>query len=347
MWRYVLRRLAQAVGVLWAAYTVTFLVLDFLPGDPVSAMAGAGMDSQGIDPAQIEKLRHQYGFDQPVLVQYFHYLTKALRGDFGTSVSTNRSVSSVLLDALPPTLALTGLGLTIGVLTGGLLAFAATYTNHRWLRQGLLSLPSLGVSVPGFWIGLMLVQLFSFRIRLFPAFGNDGLRGLILPAVTMAVLPGAMVAQILARSLLTALAEPYTQTAQAKGAGRLRVHLRHALRNALLPTLTIIGVLTGQLMANAVVIETVFSRNGLGRITAAAVNVQDIPVVQGVVVFGTFVFVTVNLVIDLVYPLLDPRIAVGSARRGPARPRGTPSDPTLGGGLATSTVVGSTAGSSR
>ncbi|OHV33931.1 MULTISPECIES: ABC transporter permease [Pseudofrankia] len=347
MWRYVLRRLAQAVGVLWAAYTVTFLVLDYLPGDPVTAMAGAGMDSQGIDPAQIERLRYQYGFDEPVLVQYLHYLTRALRGDFGVSVSTNRPVSSVMSEALPPTLALTGLALAIGVLAGGTIALVATYTNQRWLRQALLSLPALGVSVPGFWVGLMLVQLFSFRIRLFPAFGNDGLRGLILPAVTLAVLPGAMVAQILAKSLLTALAEPYAQTALAKGAGRARVHLRHALRNALLPALTITGVLTGQLMANAVVVETVFSRNGLGRITSAAVTVQDIPVVQGVVVFGAFVFITVNLVVDLVYPLLDPRITVGSGRRGPSRRKSTPMDPTLGGGVLTTSAIEPVAGSAR
>ncbi|ONH27522.1 ABC transporter permease [Pseudofrankia asymbiotica] len=345
MWRYVLRRLVQAVVVLWAAYTVTFLVLDLLPGDPVSTLAGAGADSQGIDPAQIARLKHQYGFDQPVLVRYFHYLTKALRGDFGVSVSTNRPVSSVMLDALPPTLALTGLGLAIGIAFGGAIALLATYTNQRWLRQALLSLPSLGVSVPGFWVGLMLVQLFSFRIRLFPAFGNDGLRGLILPAVTLAVLPGAMIAQILAKSLLTALAEPYAQTAQAKGAGRARVHLRHALRNAVLPALTITGVLTGQLMANAVVIETVFSRNGLGRITAAAVTAQDIPVVQGVVVFGAFVFITVNLVIDLVYPLLDPRIAVGSGGRGPSRRRSGTVDTPAGGGALTTPAVEPAAGS--
>ncbi|ADP81129.1 ABC transporter permease [Pseudofrankia inefficax] len=344
MWRYVLRRLAQAVGVLWAAYTVTFLVLDYLPGDPVTAMAGAQVDSGGVDPALVAKLRHQYGFDQPVLVQYFHYLFRALRGDLGVSVSTGRPVTSVMGDALPPTLALTGLGLAIGIVTGASLALVATYTNRRWLRQGLLSLPSIGVSVPGFWVGLMLVQLFSFRIRLFPAFGNDGLRGLVLPAVTLAVLPAAMIAQILAKSLLTALAEPYAQTAQAKGAGRARVHLRHALRNALLPALTITGVLTGQLMANAVVVETVFSRNGLGRATAAAVNAQDIPVVQGVVVFGAFVFVTVNLLIDLVYPLLDPRITVGSARRGLSR-RDAPTDPPAGGGELTACAARPAAGS--
>ncbi|WP_328600966.1 ABC transporter permease [Actinomadura physcomitrii] len=308
-------RLAQAAGVLWAAYTVSFLVLDLLPGDPVSAMAGAAADQAGVDPAQIARLRSEYGFDDPVPVQYVHYLGRALRGDFGDSVASGRPVTSVIGDALPSTLQLVAAGLALAVLCGGGLALAATYTARRWLRQLLLSLPPLGVSVPTFWAGLMLVEVFSFRARLLPAFGNGGPRGLILPAVTLAIPTGAVVAQVLAKSLLTTLDEPYVQTARAKGAGRPRIHLRHALRNASLPALTVVGVLVGQLIANSVVIETVFSRNGLGRVTASAVSAQDIPLVQGVVVLGSLVFVLVNLIVDLVYPLLDPRIAAAGGRR--------------------------------
>lgn len=315
MRRYVIRRIAQAVGVLWAAYTISFLVLDFLPGDPVSAMAGAGSDAGPVDPAQLARLRHEYGFDKPVLLQYLDYLGKAVRGDFGDSISTGRPVTATLAEALPQTLALAGAALLLAVVFGGGLAVLATYTNQRWLRQLLLSLPPLGVSVPTFWIGLMLVELFSFRLRLFPAFGGDGLRGLALPAVALAVPTGAIVAQVLAKSLLTALDEAYIETARAKGAGRARIHLRHALRNASLPALTVVGLLAGQMMANSVVIETVFSRDGIGRVTASAVTVQDIPLVQGVVVFGSRVFVVVNLVVDLVYPLLDPRIVVATGRR--------------------------------
>jgi peptide/nickel transport system permease protein len=315
MRRYVIKRLAQAVGVLWAAYTVSFLVLDFLPGDPVTAMAGAGMDSGQVDPAQLAALRHEYGFDKPVLVQYADYLGKAVRGDFGDSVSTGRPVSSTLADALPQTLQLTGAALLLAVFLSGGLAVLATYTSRRWLRQLLLSLPPLGVSVPTFWVGLLLVETFSFRLHWFPAFGNDGLRGLILPAVTLAVPTGAQVAQVLAKSLLTALDQAYVETARAKGAGRWRIHLRHALRNASLPTLTVVGLLVGQLIAGSVVVETVFSRDGLGRVTAAAVTAQDIPLVQGVVVFGALIFVATNLIVDLVYPLLDPRIVVASGRK--------------------------------
>ncbi|MFD3586093.1 ABC transporter permease [Streptomyces sp. NPDC058683] len=315
MRRYVIKRLAQAVGVLWAAYTVSFLVLDFLPGDPVSAMAGAGMDSGQVDPAQLAELRHEYGFDKPVLVQYAEYLGRAVRGDFGDAVSTGRPVTSTLADALPQTLQLTGAALLLAVVLGGGLAVVATYTSRRWLRQLLLSLPPLGVSVPTFWVGLLLVEAFSFKLHWFPAFGNDGLKGLVLPALTLAIPTGAQVAQVLAKSLLTALDQAYVETARAKGAGRWRVHLRHALRNASLPALTVVGLLVGQLIAGSVVVETVFSRDGLGRVTAAAVTTQDIPLVQGVVVFGALIFVATNLLVDLVYPLLDPRIVVASDRK--------------------------------
>ncbi|GAA3640339.1 ABC transporter permease [Kineosporia mesophila] len=312
--RYVIRRLVQAVGVLWAAYTLSFFILVLLPGDPVSAMAGAGADSAPVDPARLEALRHEYGFDQPVPLQYLNHLGHALIGDLGDSVATGRPVTQLITQALPQTLLLTASALTLAFVLGGGLALAATFSARPGVRQVLLSLPPLGVSVPTFWIGLMLVQFFSFRNQWFPAFGNDGLKGLVLPAVTLAVPTGAQIALVLAKSLITTLDEPYIGTARAKGAGRRHVHLRHALRNASLPALTVAGLLVGQLMANAVVIETVFSRNGLGRVTQSAVSTQDIPVVQGVVVYGALVFVVVNLLVDLVYPVLDPRIVLAPRR---------------------------------
>ncbi|MCX5372718.1 ABC transporter permease [Streptomyces sp. NBC_00015] len=317
MRRYVLWRLAQAVGVLWAAYTLTFLLLDLLPGDPVAAMAGAGLNATQVTPERLAELRTEYGFDRPFLVRYATSLGDALRGDLGNSVATGRPVAGTLAEALPQTLQLAAVALPLAVLAGGGLAMAATATRRRWLRQLLLSVPSVGISLPSFWVGLMLVQLFSFRLHLFPAFGNDGAAGLALPAVTLAMPAAVLVAQVLAKSLADTLGEPYIQTARAKGAGRVRVHVHHALRNASLPALTVVGMLAGQLTANAVVVENVFSRNGLGRITTDAVTVQDIPVVQGVVVFGALVFVLVNLLVDLAYPLLDHRI-VTAGRRSPA-----------------------------
>lgn len=314
MRRYVLWRLAQAVGVLWAAYTLTFLLLDLLPGDPVAAMAGAGLNSTQVTPERLAELRAQYGFDKPLLVRYATSLGHALRGDLGNSVATGRPVAGTLADALPQTLQLAGVALPLAVLLGGTLALAATFTTRPRLRRLLLSLPAVGISLPAFWVGLMLVQLFSFRVRLFPAFGNNGPAGLVLPAVTLAVPAAVLVAQVLSKSLLAVLDEPYLQTARAKGAGRARVQFHHALRNASLPALTVVGLLAGQLTGNAVVVENVFSRNGLGRVTTDAVTVRDIPVVQGVVVLGALVFVLVNLLVDLAYPLLDPRIVTAGRR---------------------------------
>lgn len=307
---YVARRLAQAVVVLWAAFTVSFVVLYLVPGDPVELMASGGLESNGVDPALLARLRAQYGFDDPVPVQYLHRLVGALHGDLGASVTSGRPVTGLLAEALPSTLQLAGTALALGLVAGTALAVGAAASRAPWLRQALLSLPGLGVAAPTFWVGLLLLQLFSFRWRVFPAFGDGGGASLVLPALTLAVPVTALVAQVLARSLLGVLGQPYVETARAKGAGRWRTLSRHALRNAAVPALTVTGVLLGNLLAGSVVVETVFSRAGVGRATVEAVGTKDIPVVQGVVLLGAAVFVLANLVVDLVYPLVDPRIVL-------------------------------------
>ncbi|TQS22530.1 ABC transporter permease [Microbispora sp. KK1-11] len=311
MARYLTRRLAQAVLVLWAAFTLSFAVLYLLPGDPIEIMTGGGASGDAVDPAQIAALRHEYGFDRPLAVQYLERLAAALHGDFGRSVTSGTPVLGLIRTGLPATLTLTGLAVVLAVPAGAGLALLATYTRMPRLRRLLLSLPSLGVALPSFWVGLVLLQVVSFRLRLLPSAGDAGPAVQVLPAVTLAVPAAAALAQVLARGLDSVLRDPYVETAHAKGAGRLRVHLRHVAPNALIPTLTLLGLLIGELMTNAVVVETVFSRDGLGRITATAVGAEDIPVVQGVVVVSAVVVVVVNLLVDLAYPLLDPRIVLG------------------------------------
>ncbi|MEN0129367.1 MAG: ABC transporter permease [Brevundimonas sp.] len=323
MSRYLLRRLALAAGVLWAAYTVSFLVLYALPGDPVSIMYGG--ESSDVTPEQLDALRAEYGLDKPLVAQYFTQLGHALHGDLGTSVVNKQPVTELISNALPPTAQIAGLALLLAVIAGGTLAIVATATRSRRLSGFLLSLPPLGVAVPSFWFGLMLVQWFSFEIPIFPALGNQGFISAVLPAVTLALPTSALIAQMLSRSLLHTLREPYIDTALAKGAGRVRVHLRHALRNAALPALTVTGLVVGGLLSGAVVTETVFSRAGLGRLTATSVAAQDIPVVQGVVLVAAAVYVLVNLLIDVIYPLLDPRILSGARRR--VAPPAPPTDP--------------------
>jgi len=304
--RYVTARLGQALLVLWAAYTVSFVVLYALPGDPVSLMYGS--ESSDVTPEQLDALRAQYGLDQPLPVQYVTRLGALLRGDLGTSVVLHRPVTGLIAEAVPPTAAIALAAFVLALLLGGGLAILATLVRGRGLSNLLLGLPPLGVAIPSFWFALLLVQWFSFANPIFPAVGNKGFASIVLPAVTLAVPTAALIAQMLSRSLRHTLGQPYVDTARAKGAGPARVHFRHALRNASLPALTVVGLVIGELLAGAVVTETVFSRAGIGRLTATSVSAQDIPVVQGIVLFAAAVFVLVNLAVDLLYPLLDPRI---------------------------------------
>lgn len=310
MWRtYIARRVGQGLIVLWAAYTISFLVLYLLPGDAAALVAG-GAEQETVDPELVARLRAELGLDRPLWEQYLTALGRALTGDFGASTQTGRSAAELLGEALPPTLALTGFALALSVVFGAVLALAASLTRAPWLRNLLLSVPPIGVSVPVFWIGLLLLQVFSFQLRVFPAMGDEGFVSLVLPAITIAIPSGAFIAQLLSRSLRSALAQPFVEVVRAKGAGEARVQFGHALRNAVIPTLTMGGVLVGGLLSGAVVTETVFSRLGIGRLVVTAVNNRDVPVVQIVVVFAALVFVVANLLVDLIYPLVDRRISL-------------------------------------
>lgn len=319
MGRYLAGRVGQAVGVLWAAFTVSFVVLYLLPSDPVSIAADAGGAGTPVDPAAIAELQARYGLDKPVLEQYWTALTAALRGDFGFSVVTGQPVTTAVLAALPSTAALAASAAVLALIGGSALAFAATYTRRGWARRLLVALPPLGVAVPTFWVGLVLLQIFSFQLRIFPAFGDRGAVGLVLPAITLAIPTGAVIAQVLSTSMAATAREPFVDTARAKGASRLRVTARHVVRLSSIPALTIAGVLVGTLLAGSVVVETVFSRAGIGRLTQTSVLSQDIPVVQGIVIVVAVVYVVVNLVVDLIYPIVDPRI-VGTRGAGETAP---------------------------
>ena len=308
MTRYIGQRVLQAAAVLWAAFTISFIVLFLLPSDPVSLAVDSAGSGTPADAAAIAELQARYGLDQPVLVQYWHSLVGAVQGDFGLSIATGQPVTTAILDAVPSTLGLAGTALVLAVVFGAALAYAATYTRIPWLKNLLHALPPLGVAVPTFWVGLLLLQLFSFRLRWFPAFGDAGAASLVLPAVTLALPTGAVIAQVLATSMATTWKQPFVDVARAKGASRLRVQTRHVLRLSSIPAFTIAGVLVGTLLAGSVVVETVFSRAGVGRLTQTSVLAQDIPVVQGIVVLTSLVFVLVNLAVDLLYPLIDPRI---------------------------------------
>ena len=313
MTHYLARRVLQAVGVLWAAYTISFVILFLLPSDPISMAAHNAAAGTTVDQAALDQLRERYGLDQPLLQQYWTALSHAVRGDFGKSIATGRPVTEAIASAAPSTLALAGSALVLAAVFGTALAIAANYTRTRWLQNALFSLPPVGVAVPTFWVGLILLQVFSFGLHALPAFGDKGWDSVILPAVTLAVPTGAVIAQVLAGSLRSTARQPHVETALAKGASRWRAQSRHVLRLGSIPAFTIAGVLVGNMLAGSVVVETVFSRAGVGRLTQTSVLAQDIPVVQGVVVFSAVAFVLVNLAVDVAYPFIDPRI-VSSGR---------------------------------
>lgn len=311
MVRYVAKRFGYALLVVWAAYTVTFLLLYQLPSDPVSIMLNGGGNevASSASDAQRRALEHEYGFDLPLVGQYFLLLGRLLTGDLGQSVTSHVSVASLVAQALPSTLAIAGLGLSVALVLGAAVAVAANWTRSGALRSVLFALPPLTASFPTFWVGLVLLQLFSFRLGWFPAVGDAGIASVVLPAVTLAIPGAAAYAQVLGRSIEHTLREPFIDVVRAKGARRARVHLGHALRNAIIPALTLVGLTVGGIFAGAVVTETVFSRNGLGRLLQTSVNAQDIPVVQILVLLSAVAFAIVNLAVDLVYPVIDPRIA--------------------------------------
>lgn len=310
--RYALRRAGQAAIVLIAAFTATFILLQLLPGDAI--LIKYDDPSLGLNAEQIEQIRIAYGADSSWWEQYWATLTGYLQGDFGYSTQYGTPVLQLIGEALPATAALAGLGFLLAAVIAVVIAFLSTLTRFAWLRGALRSLPGLFVSVPVFWLGILLIQVFSFGLGWVPIVGADPVAGLILPVITLAVPISAPLAQILVRSIDEVQLQPFVTVIRAKGASPSWVLWRSVARNAILPTLTIAGVLFGELIGGAVVTETVFGRIGIGRLTEQAVANQDIPVLQGIVVLAAFTFVIVNLAIDLLYPVLDPRLRQ-SARR--------------------------------
>ncbi len=304
--RYLLGRIAQAALVLWTAFTASFILLQLLPGDAV--LIKFLNPELGLGPQEIADIRAAYGADQPVWQQYLHTLGQFLTGHFGYSLQAGVPVSQGLATSLPPTLRLAGLGFSTAALLAIALAAAASLAPLAWLRNALQALPSVFVSVPVFWLGIMLIQVLSFRLGWIPVINPGPWEGLVLPTLTLAVPISAPLAQILLRNIDTVLAQPFVAVARAKGASRAWVLLHHVARNALLPALTIAGVLFGELLAGAVVTEAVFGLNGLGTLTQQAVGNQDTAVLQAVVVVSAAAFVLINLAVDLLYPLLDPRL---------------------------------------
>ncbi|SDS09817.1 ABC transporter permease [Microbacterium paraoxydans] len=317
---FVLRRAGQAAIVLIAAFTATFFLLQLLPGDAI--LIKFSDPSLGLSPEQLDDIRATYGADVPWGEQYLHAGLGFLAGDFGYSTQYGTPVRTMLAEALPATLLLAALGLLVAVVLAVLIAALSALAPFAWLRDGLRQVPGLFVAVPVFWLGILLIQVFSFGLGWVPIVGADPVSGLILPVLTLAVPISAPLAQVLVRSIDRVQAQPFVTVVRAKGAPPAWVLTRAVARNAAVPTLTIAGVLFGELVGGAVVTETVFGRTGIGRLTEQAVANQDIPVLQGVVLLSALGFVVISFAVDLATPLIDPRQrrSARAARSRPVRP---------------------------
>ncbi|MET4578707.1 ABC transporter permease [Ottowia thiooxydans] len=306
MLRYLLRRSAQALLVLWLAYTASYVLLYQIPSDPISVRL-ADPDNP-VSPEDAARILTYYGLDRPMWEQYIGSLQRLFQGDIGFSLISGERVSTLVAKAIPSTLQLTGLGLMFAIALALVIVSIVSLTRWESLRRALELLPSLFVSVPMFWLGLLVIQVFSFRLGMFVAVDDQASSSLIFAALAMALPVSAPLAAVLMSSVQAVYHEPFVDVLKTKGVGATRIYLRHVLRNSLMPALTVLGITTGELVAGAVVTETIFSRPGLGHLTERSVANQDLPVIQAVVLIAAAAFVIANWLVDVVHPLVDPRV---------------------------------------
>ena len=301
---YLSQRLLQAIPVLIGISVLTFAMLHLVPGDPVLIFAG----DKPLTEERAAEIRHQLGLDRPLWVQYLDYASHAVRGDLGVGLRSRRPVTDSILEALPSTLELTVAAMLAAAAVGITLGIVAAVARGRWIDTAAMSVAMLGVSVPVFYSSLLLILFFSFRLGWFPATGQGGLERLVLPASALGLASAAALARLVRSSMLEVLGQDYIVTARAKGLSGGAVIMGHALKNALIPTVTMLGLQLGALLGGAVVTETIFSRPGLGRLAVDAITSRDFPLIQGVVLVAAVTYVLINLVVDLLYAAIDPRI---------------------------------------
>lgn len=307
MLRFILSRIFSAFIVVIGVSLIVFMFIHFVPGDPVEVMLG-----ESANPADREALRHALGLDRPLSAQMLSYYERLLHFDLGTSLHSQRPIAEILLERIPATVELTLASLCVAVMIAFPLGIiAATRRNTVW-DQTAMGFSLLGISIPHFWLGPLLILVFSLGLGLFPVSGREGLSSLVLPAITLGTALAAILSRMVRASLLEVLNEDYVRTARAKGLTERRVIIGHALRNALMPVITLLGLQLGALLGGAVITETVFSWPGIGQLTIEAINRRDYPVVQACVLLISVTYVVVNTLTDMVYAWFDPRLRFAS-----------------------------------
>lgn len=309
--QYIAKRLLSSLQVLFVVSVLVFILIRLVPGDPVVAMLGTEAS-----PKQVNELRESLGLDRPLYIQYLKWLSNVLRGDLGKSFRTDRAVLSSILERLPVTLMLTVFAIFISLLIAIPLGVVAALRQQSRLDYGAMIFSMLGISIPNFWLGLLVLLLFSYYLRWFPTAGyisifddfDRGFRYLVLPSVTLGSSLAAIVTRMTRSSVLEVLRQQYITTARAKGLREFLVVSKHALKNALIPVITVSGLQFAYLLGGAIVIEEVFTIPGMGMLLLTAISGRDYVLVQGIVLCMAVFFIVMNLVVDILYVFLDPRI---------------------------------------
>ncbi len=308
MLHFILTRLASAVFVIIGVSILVFLLIHLVPGDPVEVMLG-----ESAQPADREALRHALGLDLPIHQQLFNYFGNLLQFDLGTSLHSKRPITELLAERLPATIQLAVAGLLVAVTIAFPLGVIAAIRRNTWWDHGAMGIALIGVSMPNFWLGPLLILIFSLWLGWLPVSGHEGWAALILPAITLGTAMAAILSRMIRASLLEVMDEDFIRTARAKGLKESRVVLKHGLSNALLPVITILGLQLGVLLGGAVITEIVFSWPGIGQLTIDSINRRDYPVVQACILIIALTYVVVNTLTDVVYALIDPRIRLGDS----------------------------------
>ena len=306
MREYILKQLMVAVPTLLGVSISVFLMLHLTPGGAVEAIVLQG--GTAISAETMAKMREDLGFNDPLPVQYWRFFSKAIRGDFGQSYRTQQPVINMILQALPGTAQLAVAGLAIALVLGLSMGILSALWHNTWIDNACMVVAMLGWSMPQFWLGLLFILVFAVQLGWLPITGQGGMKRLIMPAFTLGLSTAGVTARLVRTGMLEILRMDYVRTARAKGLQESVVILRHVLRNALIPVITVVGLQFGRLLGGTVVIETVFARQGVGRVALQALLTRDMPTVQGTVLFLAVVYVAVNILVDFSYAFLDPRI---------------------------------------
>ncbi|GMU66166.1 MAG: peptide ABC transporter permease [Acidobacteriota bacterium] len=305
MTQLVLRRLLSAIPTLAAVATLVFSLIHLIPGDPVLIMLG-----EGAQPTDVEGLRRELGLDRPLFAQYGAFVAGLVRGDLGRSLHFDQPVTALIARHYPATVELALAAMLVALATALPLGMLAAFRKGSWVDRAARGFALVGVSVPNFWLGPMAILLFSIQLGWLPVSGRGGLAHLVLPAATLGLALAALLTRMVRAGVAEELGKPFLVTARAKGLSRVRIAVAHALRNALVPVVTVVGLQFGSLLTGAILTETIFGWPGLGRLLIQAIRLRDYPLVQGCVLLISATYVLVNLVTDLVYAWIDPRIRV-------------------------------------